>query len=341
MAPKVFLTGTTGYIGGDSLYTISQAHPDWELSALVRSKEKAEQLTSKYPKVRVVLGDLDSADIIEEEVKKADIVYHFADCDHVAAANAIAKGVSHHTKENPVWLIHTSGTGVLTWEDQRAKTFGIERPKEYNDWDGVGEVTSLPDDAFHRDVDKIILAAGEASPESVKTAIVCPPCIYGPGRGPGNTRSIQAYTLSASVLKTKKGILVGQGKNVWHQVHIQDLSNIYLALGEAAAAGGGNATWGKEGYYFAENGPFVWGDVQRAVAKAAFEKKLIPSPEVEALSDEEVAKILPFGLYAWGTNSRCHAIRGRKLLGWNPTKPGLLELIPDIVEVEAKVLGLI
>lgn len=229
----------------------------------------------------------------------------------------------------------------MTWEDQRAKTFGIDRPKEYDDWDGISEVTSLPDDAFHRDVDKIILAAGEASPESVKTAIVCPPCIYGPGRGPGNTRSVQAYTLSAAVLKTKKGILVGQGKNVWHQVHVQDLSNLYLALGEAAAAGGGNATWGKEGYYFAENGPFVWGDVQRAVAKAAFEKKLIPSPEVEALSDKEVAKILPFGLYAWGTNSRCHAIRGRKLLGWNPTKPGLLELIPDIVEVEAKVLGLI
>lgn len=54
---------------------MSQAHPDWELSALVRSKEKAEQLTSKFPKVRVVLGDLDSADILEEEVKKADIVY--------------------------------------------------------------------------------------------------------------------------------------------------------------------------------------------------------------------------------------------------------------------------
>lgn len=42
---------------------------------LIRSKEKAEKLSSEYPKVRVVLGDLDSADIIEEEVKKADIVF--------------------------------------------------------------------------------------------------------------------------------------------------------------------------------------------------------------------------------------------------------------------------
>ena len=41
---------------------------------MVRNKDKAAQVTSKYPNVRIVLGDLDSADIIEEEVKNADIV---------------------------------------------------------------------------------------------------------------------------------------------------------------------------------------------------------------------------------------------------------------------------
>ena len=30
----------------------------------------------------------------------------------------------------------------------------------------------------------------------VKTAIVCPPTIYGPGRGPGNVRSRQVNTFS-------------------------------------------------------------------------------------------------------------------------------------------------
>lgn len=68
-------TGVTGYIGGDGLYAIANAHPDWELSALVRNKDKAAQLTNKYPKIRVVQGDLDSSDIIEEEVKNADIVF--------------------------------------------------------------------------------------------------------------------------------------------------------------------------------------------------------------------------------------------------------------------------
>lgn len=42
---------------------------------LVRNKEKGEKLASEYPNVRVVQGDLDSAAIIEEETKNADIVF--------------------------------------------------------------------------------------------------------------------------------------------------------------------------------------------------------------------------------------------------------------------------
>ncbi|KAJ9207175.1 hypothetical protein DTO166G4_1208 [Paecilomyces variotii] len=341
MAPKVFLTGSTGYIGGEVLYVVSQAHPDWEITALVRSKEKAAQITSKFPNVKIAHGDLDSKDLIEEEVKNADIVYNCADCDHVASAEAIAKGATYHTPEKPLWLIHTSGTGILAVEDQRAKSYGIERPKEYNDWDGVQELFNIPDDALHRNVDKIIIAAGLKSPDSVKVGIICPPTIYGKGRGPVNTKSMQAYMLAAAVLKNKKGFLVGEGKNIWHQVHVQDLSKVYLALGDAAAAGGGKATWNNDGgYYLAENGSFVWGDVERAVAKVAYEKKLIDSPEVEQLNYDQVAALNSFGPYAWGTNSRGHAIRARKLFGWKPEQPTLLELIPEIVDVEAKAAGL-
>ncbi|PLN83148.1 transcription factor/nuclear export subunit protein 2-domain-containing protein [Aspergillus taichungensis] len=340
--PKVFFTGATGYIGGDVFYNVIQAHPDWEVSALVRNKDKAAQLTSKYPNVRVVIGDLDSVDVIEEETKNADIVFNCADCDHVASAEAIARGLAHHTPEKPVWLIHTSGTGILTVEDFRTNTWGLYRTKEHDDWEGVDElVNKLPEDSLHRDVDKIIIEAGRRSPDSVKTAIVCPPTIYGPGRGPGNQKSIQAYWLTVAVLKRKKGILVGEGKNVWHQVHVQDLSDLYRLLGDAAVAGGGKATWNNEGYYLAENGPFVWGDIQREVARVAYEKKLIPSPEVDSLTDAEVTALNKFGLYAWGSSSRGHAHRARKLLGWSPSKPSLKELIPEIVDIEAKDLGLV
>jgi len=237
-------------------------------------------------------------------------------------------------------LIHTSGTGILTIEDQRACSYGIGRPKEYNDWEGVSELLNLPSDAFHRNVDEIIIAAGKRDPSSVHTAIVCPPCIYGKGRGTGNTKSFQAYRLSAAVIKRGKGFLVGKGENVWHQVHVQDLSQVYLALGSAAAAGGGKATWGDEGYYLAENGPFVWGDIQRAAAKEAFAQKLIKSAEVDSLDDAQIIELDPTGVYAWGSNSRGHSLRARKLFGWEPKQPKLIDLMPEVVATEAKDLGL-
>ncbi|KAK2766066.1 hypothetical protein FQN54_007581 [Arachnomyces sp. PD_36] len=340
-SPKIFLTGATGYIGGDSLAVITKAHPDWDITALVRSKEKGAQVTNNHPNVKLVYGDLDSTGLIEEESKKADIVFHFADCDHVASAEAISRGLRAHSSDRPGYWIHTSGTGILTFEDFRASSYGNYRAKEYNDWDGVGEVTSLPDDALHRNVDKIVLAAGQDFPDRVKTAIVCPPCIYGPGRGPGNTRSAQVYILTKEVLKRKKGIQVGKGENIWHSVHVQDLSDLFLAVGEAAASGDGKATWGDEGYYFAENGPFEWGAIQRSVAESAFQKKLIPSAEPDIFDEAKANSTASAGAYMWGTNSRGYAIRGRKLFGWSPTRPSLKELVPDIVDLEAKTLGLV
>lgn len=194
---------------------------------------------------------------------------------------------------------------------------------------------------MHREVDKIILGASKKSPESVKTAIVCPPCINGAGRGPSKGTSIQAYALAEYVLKRKQGIQVGQGKNIWHQIHVHDLSALYKLLGEAAAAGGGNATWNDKGYYLVESGSFVWGDVQKKVAQVAHEKGLIPSAELEPLSDQQIQDLWAFGLYAWGSNSRGHAIRAGKLLGWKPENPKLLDIVPEIVEVQAKGLGLL
>lgn len=189
-------------------------------------------------------------------------------------------------------------------------------------------------------MDEIIINAGKENPTSVRTAIVCPPTIYGQGRGPVNTKSIQAYLLSAAVIKRGKGFLVGKGENVWHQVHVQDLSNVYLALGDAASEGGGKATWNDEGYYLAENGSFVWGDIQRAVAQDAFEQKYIKSPEVESLDGEQTTEVMSAGIYAWGSNSRGQSLRARKLFGWEPKQPKLIELIPEIVALEAKELGL-
>jgi hypothetical protein len=67
----------------------------------------------------------------------------------------------------------------LTYEDSKNSRLGEWSTKEYDDLDGVDELTHLPDDAFHRNVDMIVLEAGTKNGNRVKTALVCPPTIYG------------------------------------------------------------------------------------------------------------------------------------------------------------------
>ncbi|TVY33380.1 Uncharacterized protein LSUB1_G007852, partial [Lachnellula subtilissima] len=280
MAPKVFITGVTGYIGGDALYALEKAHPEYEYTALVRNPDKGAPVASVYPNIRLVYGTLDDVELLEKESASADIVLHTADSsDHTVAAKAIAKGLeSGHTKEKPGFWLHVSGTGILTWKDLETSTFG-EPPSQppYDDLDDVASLTSLPDTAFHRDIDKLVLSSASAS---VKTAIVCPPTIYGPGRGTENQRSRQVYNLVHAALAKGQAPQLGRGLTEWDNVHVHDLSALFVLLAEAAVANKNKPEldaklWGKDGYFLAENGHHVWGEISREVGQVAFSKGYI------------------------------------------------------------------
>lgn len=316
-----------------------KTYPDLEITALVRTSDKGAKIASQYAKVRLVYGDLNSTDLLTQESANADIVLHTADCDHEGAAKAIVAGLAQ--RQTPSYMIHTSGTGILSYEDFDANTYGIKRELIFDDWDGIKKVTTIPDQAVHRNVDKVILAAHKSS-ANIRTAIVCPPCIYGPGRGPDNQRSVQVYDMAKAALTRHKGFIVNEGENLWTEVHVQDLSDVFVGLVTAALEGErSKATWNEEGYYFAENGEFAWGDIGRDITNIAADKKLINSKEYDHVDKDEANKLRLFGFYLWGTNSRCRAIRAGKLLGWKPKEKSLREFLPEIVEGEAKALGLI
>ena len=76
LADDLHRTGATGFIGGEALhhvYNVAGVRP--KIAALVRNSEKASRVTKAFPEVRTVLGDLDAVDIIEEESRKADVVF--------------------------------------------------------------------------------------------------------------------------------------------------------------------------------------------------------------------------------------------------------------------------
>lgn len=175
-----------------------------------------------------------------------------ADNDHEASANAIIAGLS--TRSPPGYLIHTSGTSILL--DWRTNGFGEKLgSKVYDDLEHVDEVTNLPDEAWHRNVDKIVL---DGITKNVKTAIICPCAVYGLGTSPGKRVSWQIPQLARWTLTRGQGFVVNKGQTYWNNIHILDLAELYVLLvEEALKPNGGNGTWGREGYYFAENGEHV------------------------------------------------------------------------------------
>ncbi|KAM5526269.1 hypothetical protein FOXYSP1_02313, partial [Fusarium oxysporum f. sp. phaseoli] len=346
-AKSIFITGTTGFIGGDAFYALHKAHPDWKYTILVRSEDKGKDVQKQYPDVKLAIGSLDDSKVIEKAASEADIVIHTADSsDHQGAAKAIAAGLrSTHSSSNPGYWIHISGTGILCWYDMDNKRYG-EAPlpeQAYNDLEGVDKVTSLPDTAFHRDVDKIVLDEAAKDPSAVKVAIVCPPTIYGTGRGPANQRSRQIPGLTETTLEKGFGPIIGAGETEWDNVHVHDLSNLILLLSERAASSDKQSDeqeiWGPKGYFFAENGKHKWSQISALIAKEAKKQGVIDSDETKVLDVDEAQKKLGFQALSWGLNSRGEAKRARKFLGWKPVGESLEEWIPESVQIEAKRLN--
>lgn len=212
--------------------------------------------------------------------------------------------------------------------------------QSYDDLDGIDKVTSLPDSAFHRDVDKIVLAYAAEDPEAVKVAIVGPPTIYGTGRGPVNQTSRQIPSLVATTLEEGFGPIIGAGHTEWDNVHVQDLSHLIVLLAAQSTLPEKNSNekeiWGPKGYHFAENGTHKWSEMAKIIAKEAHKQGLIQSGEAKKLDVEVAKERHGFQSLSWGLNSKGKARRARKYLGWQPNHPSLEETIPEAVRSEGQ-----
>jgi hypothetical protein len=75
--------------------------------------------------------------------------------------------------------------------------------------------------------------------------------------------------------------------------------------------------------------------------QASKEGFLKEKPEVKSLSfDEAVNSPAGFEAASWGLNSRGRALRGRKVLGWEPKEQSIEDEVPNILRAEASRLGL-
>ncbi|KAF5629312.1 NAD(P)-binding protein [Fusarium sp. NRRL 52700] len=312
---KIFYTGVTGYLGGDAWALLIEKHREWEARSalLVRNEERGKVVQAKYPGARLVVGDLSDSTLFETEAANADIVVHCASIEDPHSSQALSNGLVKRRRDGPAYWIALSGSDNITWRTIEENSYGTSYDHVYDDVDHVSEVTLLPDQAPHRDDEKIQQQCIIQNP-SVKLAIVCPSYVYGVGEGCGNRRSIQLPELAKYTIE-----------------------NGYAF--KDAMQGGSRATWGKDGYYFTENGKHVWGDIAQLVAEETKKQGLVDNASVKSFSTEEIdTQQLDFVSAFYGTDSRCKAMRARQVLGWRPQQNSLEAEIARAVTIEGKSL---
>ncbi|KAJ4298019.1 hypothetical protein N0V90_005918 [Kalmusia sp. IMI 367209] len=328
------LTGATGYVGGDVLHRLF-AHdtPKHTISCLVRDSAKAKQVSNSYSNVRIVQGDLDDTKLVEKETREADIVVHLAATSHLPSCEAIARGLTQPGRARSGYWIQISGATLLAADEIKQGKFGFSTDKKYDDVKDIDEIHSIITANPQRAVDNLV-----TSQDNINTALIIGPHIYGVGRGPVNTRSVQAPEIARATLKLKEGFRLGEGKNSWSNIHVNDLSDLIVSLVETAAEGKtGNNLWKRNGIYFPENGSMTFGDLSAKIASEAHAQGFIKNPSVEKVIDAKEADALSgHASILWGTNAILTASRARSLLKWQPSRPSLADEIPGIVSREAK-----
>lgn len=327
----IFLTGATGYIGGSVLARLL-CHPrsdTFQTTILVRSESKVSQFRSMG--IKAVVGSYNDLDLLSQLAEKADIVIACANADDLNAAKAILKGLQYRYKRTgvPPSLIHTSGTGVLIDDAQGMYPSDVI----YSDMD-VAQLKAIPETQPHRVVDLDIVKADEQG--FVKTYIILPGTIYGRASGSlvdaglQNPISQQIPTLvEASLSRGQAGVL-GKGKNIWPNVHIDEVADLFKLVVDSVISYDvdGNKprilnsafSHGWSGFYFAENGEHTLCAVSEAIGKAMVDLRKAKNATPTTFTDDETQRLFPPGTIAFlNSNARCRADRS-KAIGWKPKK---------------------
>ncbi len=277
---KVLLAGTTGYVGSAAAGALRGA--GHEVVGLARSDEAAARLEADGFPVR--RGDLADPGSVAEAVAGTEAVVHAAalagdaDAAAVRAVLAMLEGTGKTlVYVSGAWVLGNTGDAVA---DEDAPT------------DPAALVAWRP--AVEREV---IAAAGRG----VRSVVVRPAVVYGRGGG-----------IPASLVRSarRKGVVryVGDGRQRWSFVHVDDLADLLVLALEAPPGT----------LLHAAAGPAL---PAREVAEAAAEPA---GARAEAWPLDAARTTLGDFADALALDQQVSGDRARRLLGWRPRRAGVL-----------------
>ncbi|MYM25809.1 NAD-dependent epimerase/dehydratase family protein [Duganella sp. FT135W] len=290
---KVFVTGAAGFIGSSIAAGLVKA--GHEVVGLVRKPEQLEEV--KKIGVTGVLGTLTDRELLIARAQAADAVINAASSDNRAAVEAFVDALAGSGKV----FLHTSGSSIV------GDASGGEGTDHIYHEDQLPEPTA--DKAARVGIDKLVL---DAASKGVRSAVLCNTLIYGHGALPRD--SVQLPRLLKQAIKSSIVRHVGAGRNIWSNVHIDDMVDLYLLALEKTEAGA---------FYFVESGEAAFRDMSAAIAKALDLGEAQDWPQEQA-KEEWGYEMASYGL---GSNSRVRGERARKQLGWQPHRPAVLDWI--------------
>lgn len=284
---RVLVTGAVGYIG----QAVSQRMQigGYAVSGLARSAAGLKALAARG--IGPVQGDLDDSALLEGLAREFDVIIDTATADHAESTAAFLHGLDGSGKT----YIRTSGTGVYT-----DLAHGAASDQVFTE---LAPHTPADVVATRYASDAAVQAAAE---RNIRTIVIRPSMIYGDGA------SEQLPLLIRRAIISNRSLYVGDGLNLWSNVYLPDLAEVYALVVEKAAAGA---------IYNIGAGEAAMKDIAGAVAT------LVGIPNAESCTAEEAFDA--FGQrwveVALSSNSRVDSTAAREQLGWNPLGPSLLD----------------
>ena len=294
---KIFITGASGFIGGSvAAHLVRAGH---QVRGLIRKPEHSAELQRLG--IEPVVGTLDDRELLIAEAKTADAVINAASSDHEGAVKALIDGLAGSGKP----FLHTSGSSIV------GDASGGERgdAKIYTE-DALPAPTA--DKAARVAIDNLVL---DAAKRGVRSSVLCNTLIYGHGAVKGSA-SVQLPRLVRQAQKSGIVRHVGSGGNIWSNVFIDDVVELYRLALEKSPAGT---------FYFVESGEASFREMSDAIAQA-----LHLGPAQDWPLDQAIAEWgYEMASYGLGSNSRVRGTRARDLLEWKPTHTSVIEWITN------------
>ncbi|WP_375460077.1 NAD-dependent epimerase/dehydratase family protein [uncultured Enterovirga sp.] len=287
---KCFVIGATGYIGGSVASRLMGAGHD--ILGLTRTNEGAAKL--REIGIEPVIGSLTSFSLLADIAGRVDAVINAANADDPYAVEAILPVLEGTGKA----FIQTSGSSVIA--DRAAGepsdlVFHEDTPSQ-----------PLPERQGRVAIDRLVLSYGQ---RGVRSVVIRPTLIYGPGLGL-HKDSIQVPRMLALAKAKGVPLHIGRGLNVWSNVHISDVADLYCLALEKAPPGS---------LFYAENGESSMRDVAVAIGRL-----LGHGGRAENWPMEDAVREWGISAYAsFASNSRVSAAKAKGMLGWQPRMPAL------------------